>query len=77
MQGHFILTTGISHCIDLQRVIYYIGGHIGCFLGISKWTDDAGRRRATGAEAVEMIRRAKEEDWEGLREDGFSTLLFN
>jgi len=46
-------------------------------LGISKWTDDAGRRRATGAEAVEMIRRAKEEDWEGLREDGFSTLLFN
>ncbi|TAQ85820.1 hypothetical protein B7494_g5860 [Chlorociboria aeruginascens] len=64
--------------IDVQRVIYYIAGHVGCFLGYSnRWTDNPIVRKAKAKLAVKMIEDAQKKDWEALRKDEFLLNLFD
>lgn len=62
--------------VDIQRTIYYIAGHIGCFLGFVPWTNNANERTKTAIMAVKMIEDTHEENWTALKEDKFLSVLF-
>ncbi|RYP50786.1 hypothetical protein DL768_003784 [Monosporascus sp. mg162] len=62
--------------IDMQKVIYYLAGHICCFLKYVPRTDDSDLNKTVLGEAVLMMVRAKEERWAELSQDStISTLL--
>lgn len=61
----------VGGVIDMQRVIYYIAGHAGCFLGYSNWTKDVGQRKVTAALTLSMIEHASKKNWIALHNDSF------
>ena len=63
--------------VELQPIIYYMAGHIGCFLSYTKWTEDPDIRKSTALLAVGMIENALREDWSKIVEDDFLAILLD
>ncbi|RYP91024.1 hypothetical protein DL770_002854 [Monosporascus sp. CRB-9-2] len=55
--------------IDMQKIIYYLAGHVCCFVKYAPRTDDSDLNKTVLGEAVLMMVRAKEERWEELSQD--------
>lgn len=75
--GFFDAYSQAGGAIDLQKIIVYIAGHIGCFLHYTNhWTNDEISRTAACLQAVAMIEHADARHWEELSKDGFLKSLF-
>ena len=74
----FYANSQAGGAIDLQKIIVYIAGHIGCFLHYTNhWTNDESSRTAAYLEAVAMIEHASARRWEELSKDGFLKSSFS
>ncbi|KAF3937486.1 hypothetical protein ABW19_dt0206529 [Dactylella cylindrospora] len=62
--------------IDLKRVIYYIGGHITCFIDYAPLRGDAQEKKVATEKAIKLMLLAKNESWDELKEDEVINLLF-
>jgi hypothetical protein len=53
--------------IDMNSVLYYIAGHVCCFLELAPRTEDFHLRRLVASEAVEIMVAAKAKDMDSLK----------
>ena len=56
--------------VDLQSALYYVAGHIICFLRCGNWTESDDIRRTVALEAVRIIELASLKDWTQLKTFG-------
>jgi len=61
--------------LDRRKLVYYIGGHICCFLGYGSWTADKTKRKEVAGEGLDLILHAEAQDWEKIKNDAFLAQL--